>query len=808
MPGRTRVEREAKGGHVGKLRRSAMVVVAGLVGATAIAIPTSRSNAAPMTPLVTASATTSVLSSVTSTDEAARHVDRDALAALETWRRGEPNDDRRPLHRRRGQPSSRIVNGVKDTVTNWPWIASLRDVDVLDDQHLCGGSLIDVRWVLTAAHCVSLGIMNPDVVVLGQTKLSASTGQSVAIDAIVAWPFGETVDGQPRDLALVHLASDADVARADIEPIPLLGATESTWAGPGDVAHTAGWGALNEFDSTSPDHLRSTNVDIVGDARCAQQYETFDIPIDGASWICGMTDAQFPSSLGRGPCFGDSGGPLVVFDPNDGTLSGARLVGATSFGLECGSPTFASVWAQINVVRTIIEDVVAGNIATSELTITETAGAISVAGTAEADLVPVYCSNGYIWIALVRARVGGAPEPCGGSAIVDLTIETAGRADTVLLISTNDELMPGLTGVTVDLGPDPPSPRYDDALAIDGSTAPMTATSASEVLDLGVGGPAIAIANTESALMFLGDADDTVDLSGTSTAWDVEGHGGDDTIIGSSVADFIIASEGDDVVSGGGGDDTISAGSGRDVVAGGPGDDLLFGDADPDVVVGDGGADLIGWWSGDENDLVSGGGGLDVVDTNRSSDELFEDEFFLSRRERELARALRFARRNGMADELDFFDVVGTVRVSGRSAHTVVRYETKIDLPPDFLEDLPPDLIDLFFDLFGATRGQVRIADAEVVKVFGFAGPDTIAVSGLDSGLRAIGRLFVDTGAGSDTIRTELFDSTRQTLDGGARVDALVLENNGKFVTIGSARITATGAAPIDHESIEAISVR
>ncbi len=790
--------RMTKGSDVGQLQRRA-IVGAIAIAATVAPISAHRASAA--------SSLAGRTSSEAPIAAAADSTDRAALDALTAWKDGKRADDRRPRHRPSTDPSPRIINGVKDTVANWPWIASLREVDVLDGEHLCGGSLIDVRWVLTAAHCVDLGIMNPDNVVLGQTKLSASTGQTVAIDAIVKWPFGETTDGQPRDLALLHLAADADVARPDIEPIPLLGASESVWAGPGDVAHTAGWGALNEFDYTSPDHLRSTTVDIVGDARCAQQYEAFDIPIDGASWICGMTEAQTPSSLGRGPCFGDSGGPLVVFDPNDPSLAGARLVGATSFGLECGSPTFASVWAQINVVRTTIEDVVAGNIATSDLTITETAGSISVVGTADPDLVPVYCSNGFIWIALVRVAVGGTPEPCGGSAVVELTIETAGRADTVLLISTNDEFMPGLTSVAIDLGPDPPSPLYDDALAIDGSTAPVTATSAAEVVDLGPGGPAIAIANTESALMFLGNADDTVDLSGTSTPWDVEGNGGDDTIIGSAVDDFIVASEGDDAVAGGGGHDTISAGTGRDLVAGGPGNDLLFGDADPDVVVGDSGADQIGWWSGDENDLVSGGGGVDVIDTNRSSDELFEDEFFLSRRQRELARALRFARRNGLVDEFDFFDVVNTVRVSGRSTNTVVRYESKISIPPEFLEGLPPELLELLSDLFGSINGQLRISDAEVVKVSGASGPDTVAVAGSNSGLVDIGRLEIDTAGGPDTIRTEMFGATRQSLDGGARSDSLVVENNGRVVTVGSARITAPGAASIDHDNIELIAI-
>merc|ERR1712198_235369 len=44
---------------------------------------------------------------------------------------------------------SRIVGGNPTDVNEWPWQAAL----VTRNQQFCGGSLINDRYVLTAAHC-------------------------------------------------------------------------------------------------------------------------------------------------------------------------------------------------------------------------------------------------------------------------------------------------------------------------------------------------------------------------------------------------------------------------------------------------------------------------------------------------------------------------------------------------------------------------------------------------------------------------------------------------------------------------------
>ena len=57
-------------------------------------------------------------------------------------------------------PSHRITDGSVANRHSWPWLVSLQD----GGGHICGGSVINEEWVLTAAHCCD-GLVDPTVVV-------------------------------------------------------------------------------------------------------------------------------------------------------------------------------------------------------------------------------------------------------------------------------------------------------------------------------------------------------------------------------------------------------------------------------------------------------------------------------------------------------------------------------------------------------------------------------------------------------------------------------------------------------------------
>jgi len=261
----------------------------------------------------------------------------------------------------------RSRNGVNTEVVGGQPVAqgtfrfmTLIFVDVGSGVLRCGGSLIEARFVLTAAHCVEDldgDVLGPDAftLIVGRAALS-DTGKGVVRGVV-------DVDQHPQwnpatdanDVAVLEL--DAAVPEGFARPLALVGAGDTRFDDAGQPVLVAGWGRTSAGGASS-NQLRSANLNIVGSAACNAAYEAFG-GIIPALMVC----AAFQ---GRDSCQGDSGGPLfapevIGFDVKKMKRKKGKKrkkvripitrevqMGIVSFGIGCAEPGFPGVYTRIS----------------------------------------------------------------------------------------------------------------------------------------------------------------------------------------------------------------------------------------------------------------------------------------------------------------------------------------------------------------------------------------------------------------------------------------------------------------------------
>uniref|UniRef100_A0A8C3BIW2 Transmembrane serine protease 6 n=1 Tax=Cairina moschata TaxID=8855 RepID=A0A8C3BIW2_CAIMO len=230
-------------------------------------------------------------------------------------------------------PLSRIVGGANSVEGEWPWQASLQ----VRGRHICGGTLIADRWVVSAAHCFQdERLASPSIwtVYLGKyfQNTSSHTEVSFKVIRLFLHPYYEE-DSHDYDVALLQLDHPV-ITSPFIQPICLP--APSHLFEPGLHCWITGWGALKEGGHIS-NVLQKVDVQIIQQDICSEAYHYMISPrMLCAGYHKGKKDA----------CQGDSGGPLACEEPSGRWF----LAGLVSWGMGCARPNSYGVYTRITQV--------------------------------------------------------------------------------------------------------------------------------------------------------------------------------------------------------------------------------------------------------------------------------------------------------------------------------------------------------------------------------------------------------------------------------------------------------------------------
>merc|ERR1711962_1369210 len=227
--------------------------------------------------------------------------------------------------------SNRIVGGKEvNPKGKLPYQVLFRPCNSEGRCGLCGGTIVNKRFVITAAHCYNSMFTKMEVIVGEHNECDGVNegGKLIKVKKMTLHPDynSRTID---NDIAVLELAEDLTFTKK-IKPACLPSSETKDYSG--FASTVSGWGGTigygpNDQQPQQPRQctLKETIVKLLkgSDPMCSKYLKTSSSKIK----LCAFakdTDA----------CQGDSGGPLTV--PENGKYT---LVGVVSYGSGCASST-------------------------------------------------------------------------------------------------------------------------------------------------------------------------------------------------------------------------------------------------------------------------------------------------------------------------------------------------------------------------------------------------------------------------------------------------------------------------------------
>ncbi|KAH8359340.1 hypothetical protein KR093_006079, partial [Drosophila rubida] len=241
----------------------------------------------------------------------------------------------------------RIYNGNDTAIDEFVWMALLEYTNRKGGRELnCGGSLINNRYILTAAHCVT-GQISTEVgqlsrVRLGEYDLSKDIDcvngvcnkpvLEIGVEEVTVHPQYVAEDNnRHHDIALIRLNQPVELNEY-IAPVCLPLANTRSAINTDDKLVVSGWGRT--LLARQSNIKQRIDLPVADQNYCKTKFATKKISVISSQLCVG-------GEYIRDSCDGDSGGPLMRYK------DAWYLEGVVSFGNRCGLEGWPGVYTRV-----------------------------------------------------------------------------------------------------------------------------------------------------------------------------------------------------------------------------------------------------------------------------------------------------------------------------------------------------------------------------------------------------------------------------------------------------------------------------
>ena len=243
--------------------------------------------------------------------------------------RNNPNLDQKPI------PA--IVGGTNAVRGEFPYQGMLyitKDFKI----YICGCSLLNPKWAVTAAHCTDGGIEDTLKVYFGKViRPNIYSSAQYSVYKVHQHPFYTgKAGGHHHDVSLLHMLNEVEINKF-VSPIALP--YDGEILPEGKICSVAGWGHESAYSTRLPQIMQKAKVSIVSNLLCRELLTSKDLKSLFPEQMCA---GYLPGGIGA--CQGDSGGALAC------TLSSgiAVLQGIVSLVVPCANFEKPDIYTRVS----------------------------------------------------------------------------------------------------------------------------------------------------------------------------------------------------------------------------------------------------------------------------------------------------------------------------------------------------------------------------------------------------------------------------------------------------------------------------